>query len=99
MNAMPGLRVRRSIQELQAGYEAGNKQPLEDLWRAWIGMKERPPEDLQAFHKLAGYHGAPFRGAGWGSASYWGGYCNHGNVLFPPDTASMYSRWKRRFRA
>ena len=32
---------------------------------------------------LGGYHGEPFRGAGWGSASYWGGYCNHGNILFP----------------
>jgi tyrosinase len=32
---------------------------------------------------LGGYHGEPFRGAGWGSSAYWGGYCNHGNVLFP----------------
>ena len=32
---------------------------------------------------LGGYHGEPFRGAGWGSSPYWGGYCNHGNVLFP----------------
>ena len=32
---------------------------------------------------IGGYHGEPFRGAGWGNASYWGGYCNHGNVLFP----------------
>jgi hypothetical protein len=20
---------------------------------------------------------------GWGNSSYWGGYCNHGNILFP----------------
>jgi tyrosinase len=32
---------------------------------------------------LGGLHGEPFRGAGWGSSVYWGGYCNHGNVLFP----------------
>jgi tyrosinase len=32
---------------------------------------------------IGGYHGEPFRGAGWGSSNYWGGYCNHGNILFP----------------
>jgi len=83
MNDRQALRVRRSIQELQKDYEDGDRKPLEDLWRAWIGMKARPPADPQSFHKLAGYHGAPFRGAGWGTARYWGGYCNHGNVLFP----------------
>ncbi len=32
---------------------------------------------------IGGYHGEPFRGAGWGNPSCWGVYCNHGNVLFP----------------
>ena len=32
---------------------------------------------------LGGYHGEPFRGAGWDATAWWGGYCNHGNVLFP----------------
>jgi tyrosinase len=77
------LRVRRSLNDLQRDYEAGNRKPLENLWRAWIGMKDRSPEHPQSFHKLAGYHGAPFRGAGWGTRTYWGGYCNHGNILFP----------------
>ncbi|WP_415872307.1 tyrosinase family protein [Burkholderia ubonensis] len=36
-----------------------------------------------SFFLIGGFHGEPFRGAGWGSSSYWGGYCNHGNVLFP----------------
>ncbi|MBD2436346.1 tyrosinase family protein [Nostoc sp. FACHB-110] len=77
------LRVRRSIQELQDDYINGNKKPLEDLMRAWKGIKELPPDNPQSFFILGGYHGEPFRGAGWGNASYWGGYCNHGNILFP----------------
>jgi tyrosinase len=51
--------------------------------RAWKGIKELPPESDLSFFKLGGFHGEPFRGAGWGSSAYWGGYCNHGNVLFP----------------
>jgi tyrosinase len=83
MTTQQGLRVRRSITELQDEYEKGNKKPLEDLMRAWKYIKELPAEDPRSFFTLGGYHGEPFRGAGWGSAAYWGGYCNHGNVLFP----------------
>jgi len=83
MSANPTLRVRRSINELQDEYSKGNKQPLEDLMRAWKGIKELPPEDERSFFRLGGYHGEPFRGGGWGNSAYWGGYCNHGNVLFP----------------
>ena len=77
------LRVRRSITELQDEYTAGNKIPLETLMRAWKGIKGLPPDDSRSFFMLGGYHGEPFRGAGWGNASYWGGYCMHGNILFP----------------
>ncbi len=77
------LRVRRSLKELQDAYENGKKKPLETLMRAWKGIKELPPDDPNSFFMIGGYHGEPFRGAGWGSASYWGGYCNHGNILFP----------------
>jgi tyrosinase len=76
-------RVRRSIQELQTLYDEGDKELLETLWRAWKGIQELPLDDPRSFFTLGGYHGAPFRGAGWGSSDYWGGYCNHGNVLFP----------------
>jgi tyrosinase len=76
-------RVRRSITELQDDYASGNKKPLQDLWRAFKGIQELPPDHPDSFFRLAGYHGEPFRGAGWGSSKYWGGYCNHGNVLFP----------------
>jgi tyrosinase len=77
------LRVRPSIEELGDEYKNGNKKPLEDLMRAWKGIKELLPGDPRSFFVLGGYHGEPFRGAGWGSSAYWGGYCNHGNVLFP----------------
>jgi tyrosinase len=51
--------------------------------RAWKGIKELSPDDPRSFFVLGGYHGEPFRGAGWGNSQYWGGYCNHGNILFP----------------
>jgi tyrosinase len=76
-------RIRRSITELQDAYKKGDKKPLEDLWRAWKAIQDLPHEHPQSFFTLAGYHGEPFRGAGWGSSLYWGGYCHHGNVLFP----------------
>ncbi|MEO6719019.1 MAG: tyrosinase family protein [Ferruginibacter sp.] len=79
------LKVRRSLLELQTDYENGNKKALEDLMRAWKGIKELPPTDTNSFFMLGGFHGEPFRGAGWGIGEnyFWGGYCNHGNVLFP----------------
>jgi len=77
------IRVRKSLYELQDAYRSGNKKPLETLMRAWKGIKELPPNDPRSFFSLGGLHGEPFRGAGWGSSAYWGGYCNHGNVLFP----------------
>jgi len=86
------LRVRRSLKALQDDYENGKKKPLETLMRAWKGIKELPPEDPNSLFMIGGYHGEPFRGAGWGNASYWGGYCNHGNILFP-TWHRMYVLW------
>lgn len=77
------LRVRRSLTAVQDDYTNGDKAELEALWRAWKGIKALPPEDPLSFFTIGGYHGEPFRGAGWGSSAFWGGYCNHGNVLFP----------------
>jgi tyrosinase len=82
-NVKPQLRVRPSLTDLQNQYAAGNKKPLEDLWRAWIGVKQLPADDPRSFFRLAGYHGEPFRGPGTTDSHYWGGYCQHGNVLFP----------------
>lgn len=83
MAGTEALRVRRSLTDVQDDYSSGKKGELERLWRAWKGIKELPPEDPNSFFMIGGYHGEPFRGAGWGSSAYWGGYCNHGNVLFP----------------
>jgi tyrosinase len=79
------MRIRRSLTDLEREYEAGTKGPLEELMRAWKGVKELPWEDQRSFFKIGGFHGEPFRGAGWGVGDglFWGGYCHHGNVLFP----------------
>jgi tyrosinase len=76
-------RVRRSLTDLQQDYADGRTKPLEDLMRAWKGIKDLPPDDPRSFFVLGGYHGEPFRGAGWGNNAFWGGYCQHGNILFP----------------
>jgi tyrosinase len=83
MKATKKLKLRVSLLDLQIAYEKGDKKPLEDLMRAWKGMKELPPESPHSFFMLGGFHGEPFRAAGATDTSYWGGYCNHGNVLFP----------------
>lgn len=83
MKAKKNLKVRYSLIDLQIAYEKGDKKPLENLMRAWKGVKELPPENPKSFFMLGGFHGEPFRAAGATDTSYWGGYCNHGNVLFP----------------
>lgn len=77
------IRVRPSVRELQDRWEAGDTKPLDDLMRAWKGIKELPPTELKSFFTLGGYHGEPFIGPGAIDNQWWGGYCNHGNVLFP----------------
>lgn len=76
--------VRRSILEIQTNFEnKTDTKTLEDLMTAWAGIKALDPSDLNSFFVIGGYHGEPFRGAGYGSSAWWGGWCNHGNVLFP----------------
>jgi tyrosinase len=76
-------RRRPDIRDLQNDYDRGKKEPLEKLVKAFKGICDLRPDNENSFFKIAGYHGMPFRGAGWGNAQWWGGYCNHGNVLFP----------------
>jgi tyrosinase len=90
MSAPNKIRVRQSVRHLQEEYDKGNKQPLEDLVRAWKGIKDLPATDKRSFFVLGGYHGEPFQYRQQVDAlsdedryTYWGGYCNHGNVLFP----------------
>ena len=77
------LSVRKSILAIQKDYDNGNKEELENLMRAWHGIKALPHNDPNSFFTIGGFHGEPFRGKGATDKNYWGGYCNHGNVLFP----------------
>ncbi|KAF6823708.1 tyrosinase [Colletotrichum plurivorum] len=73
---MGGTITRKNIRKL-------TRPELDDLVRAFIGIQQLPPDDPNSFFVIAGYHGEPFRGAGYSNPAWWGGYCNHGNVLFP----------------
>lgn len=75
--------TRYSVRELQAMKLAGNHEPLDKLIKAWKGIKELPYNDKKSFFMLGGYHGEPFEGPHKDDPKYWGGYCNHANVLFP----------------
>ena len=78
------MRVRRSIADIQSDWESGaNQAELEALMRAWQGIKQLDPSDPNSFFVIGGFHGEPFRGEGVTSRDWWGGYCQHGTVLFP----------------
>lgn len=80
-------RVRQSLQEVYANYESGkDRQTLQKVIRAFQCLQAKKFSDPDSFYVLGGWHGEPFRGpAKLSNASswWWGGYCNHGNVLFP----------------
>lgn len=78
-----GKGVRRSIIEIQNDYDAGINNDLEKLMTAWAYIKALPPTDPNSFFVIGGYHGEPFAGEGATNPEWWGGYCNHQNVLFP----------------
>ncbi|KAF3189688.1 hypothetical protein TWF225_002823 [Orbilia oligospora] len=73
---MPQKKVRKNILNL-------SKEETDKLIFAWKCIQEKPADCQDGFFAIAGYHGQPFRGAGYGNAMWWGGYCHHGNVLFP----------------
>jgi tyrosinase len=77
--------VRRSIQDIYTDFKSGkDTATLEKLMVAWQYIKALPPGDANSFMTLGGFHGEPFAGRGsYDAANYWGGYCNHGNILFP----------------
>ena len=81
--------LRDDIMNLQNAYfDKGQDLPLkklamEKLLWAFHKLQLADTKSRDSFFQIAGYHGMPFRGAGWGNPDWWGGYCNHGNVLFP----------------
>lgn len=72
---------RYSIQELQLCYDMGYPSLLEDVLIAFKGIKELPPDHPNSFFYIGGLHGEPFQ-LRESNKPYWGGWCNHGNVLF-----------------
>ncbi|KAK3988941.1 hypothetical protein QBC44DRAFT_292029 [Cladorrhinum sp. PSN332] len=75
-DAPPGTRTRKDIEKL-------SDEELDTLVKAFDYIQKLPTDHPDSFFQIAGYHGMPFRGAGWGNPTWWGGYCNHGNILFP----------------
>jgi tyrosinase len=76
--------IRKDIRSL-------TKIEMDTLIRAWGIIENTPPDPddgtdnpkTKSFFNIAGFHGEPFRGAGYNNPQWWGGYCHHGNVLFP----------------
>mmetsp|Transcript_6255 Transcript_6255/g.11138 ORF Transcript_6255/g.11138 Transcript_6255/m.11138 type:complete len:90 (+) Transcript_6255:90-359(+) len=70
MADVASLKVRRSIRDLQLEYDAGNREQLEALVRAWTAIQGLIlPEVLRrnhvisqkSFFDIAGYHAEPFQ--------------------------------------
>ncbi|KAI0907328.1 putative tyrosinase [Ustulina deusta] len=81
---MATSRRRHSIQYVQYLYDSKeDPSVLENLVRAWRGIKALPSYHPNSFFSIASFHGEPFRGPGVTDPAWWGGYCNHGNILFP----------------
>ena len=80
------LRIRRSLAVLEQEWKTA-KNPSETelgvLIKSFQGIQALPPDNENSFFTIGGYHGEPFRGKGTTQDEWWGGYCNHGNVLFP----------------
>jgi tyrosinase len=70
------LPKRKDINEL-------SELEKDNLISAFEAIQKLPPDHEDSFFNIASFHGAPFRGAGYANQNWWGGYCNHGNVLFP----------------
>ncbi|OCL09102.1 putative tyrosinase [Glonium stellatum] len=81
MRSMP--RVRRALHDIENDFNQGNREELDNLIRAFRGIVAKDALDPKSFFAIAGFHGEPFRGEGATDPKWWGGYCNHGNVLFP----------------
>ena len=81
MSTSSEVKTRQSVRYLQDQYDNGNKQPLEDLVRAWKGIEALPPTDKRSFFILGGYHGEPFL------------YRRQVDDLPPVDTYTYWGGW------
>ncbi len=80
------LRIRKSLRQLE---EKENAEELENLLRAMRDIQSKTDlNDPNSYWVIAGYHGAPYAPYEGPMSrvrrqGYWGGYCQHANVLFP----------------
>ena len=58
-------------------------EEMHDFLKAWKIIQEKNDKETDSFYHIATYHGMPFDKAAEGEIVDWGGYCQHGNVLFP----------------
>jgi tyrosinase len=84
----PGM--RKSIQTLIEEHSQGQPQGLDDLVRAFYLIQLKDPSDPHSFFAIGAMHGQPFKLRPQVDSLtdqdryvYWGGFCHHGNVLFP----------------
>ncbi|KAF4635534.1 hypothetical protein G7Y89_g2569 [Cudoniella acicularis] len=80
--------MRRSHRQSEVGnYSERHSRSRPKFYRQTYqnlqGIQDKPVTDPNSFFYIAGLHGQPFRGAGYANRDWWGGYCHHGNVLFP----------------
>eukprot|EP00752_Nemacystus_decipiens_P006061 g5470.t1 len=81
--------TRYSLRQLECWAEEGYRKPLDDLFRAFKGIQELPLDDPNSYWVIAGYHGIPLAPLDPEEPhlsppfAWWGGFCHHGNVLFP----------------
>ncbi len=96
MSETDTLGFRRSIYELMDDREHGKPEALDAVMTAWKGIQDLGPDDPNSFFVIGGYHGEPFRGAGTTDGqTWWGGYCEHGTVLFPTWHRAYLHRLER----
>ena len=89
MSTHPSLRVRRSLQELQDDYTKGDKKALEDLMRAWQGIKALPPDDPRSFYVLAATMVSRSVVQVGGTRPIGAATATTATSCFPPGTVSM----------
>eukprot|EP00752_Nemacystus_decipiens_P006064 g5472.t1 len=81
--------TRYSLRQLECWAEEGYRKPLDDLFRAFKGIQDLPLDDPNSYWVIAGYHGIPLAPFDPEQPhlpppfAWWGGFCHHGNVLFP----------------
>eukprot|EP00794_Sanderia_malayensis_P009633 gene9633-10621_t len=84
MDSAASIRKRISLRELEG------KPALKNAFlRAFKKLQELPPENANSFWAIATYHGEPFKPRLVAdpeendTLKYWGGWCQHNDVLFP----------------